>query len=159
MTAANFLWNPGTTNNGLTAAAFTLLNAELNTLATNTFAVSSGSFSNTNSAQAVWAQLFLTLGTIASALSQSANCCGWFLQSYDGGTTYEQSGTLPARPPDFFIPLPAAAITAGTVWASSGLILLPTLKYKVALQNNSNQTLAGSSANTLRAAPVNMQSL
>jgi hypothetical protein len=160
MAAANFLWNPGTTNNGLTATAFTLLNTELNAIATLTgFAVSSGSFSNSNSAQAVWAELFLTLGTM-STLVAGANFCGWFAQSYDGGTTFEQTASLPPpRPPDFIVPLPVASITAGTVWKASGLVLLPALKYKVVCQNNSGQTTAGSAANFLRAAPVNMQSL
>jgi hypothetical protein len=38
------------------------------------------------------------------------------------------------------------------------LVLLPTLKYKVGIQNNSGQTLAAT-LNVVRAAPVNMQSV
>ena len=159
MVAQNFLWNPGTSNNGLAATAFTLLNTELNGLTTTSFAVSSGTFSNTSSAQAIWAQLFLTLGAIGTALSNGANIAGWFAQSYDGGTTYEQTSAAPPRSPDFVIPLPAATITAATVWMSNGLVLVPALKFKVVVQNNTGQTLAGSAANFLRAAPVNMQSL
>lgn len=157
--ATNFLWNPGTSNDGLTASAFTLLNAEMNAVATAGFCVSSGTFTNTNAAQAIWAQLFLTLGAIGSATATGANCCGWFAQSYDG-TNYEQTTALPSRSPDFIVPVTAGVtIGAGTVFMSSGLVLLPALKFKVVLQNNCGQTLAGSAANFLRAAPSNMQGL
>ena len=163
MAAIPFLWAPGTSNNGLTAAAKTLLadTSELASLTNSSFVTSSASgasgiFTNNDTGQAIWAQLFLTLGAIGTALQLGANCCGWFIRSYDGGTTFEQSSALPPRPPDFFIPLPVATISAATVWGSSGLVLLPALKYKVTLQNNTGQTLA-SSGNLLRAAPVNMQ--
>jgi hypothetical protein len=158
MVAANFLWNPGTSNNGLAATAFNLMSTELNSLTTGSYAVSSGTFSNTSSVQSIWAELFLTLGAIGSALSAGANIAGWFLQSYDGGTTYEQASVVPPRGPDFIIPLPVSTISAATVWLSNGLVLVPALKYKVGVQNNTGQTLA-SSANTIKAAPVNMQSL
>jgi hypothetical protein len=158
---ANFLWNPGTSNVGLTASAFTLMadTSELASLTTTSYVVSSvsgtsGVFSNSNSAQAIWAPLFLTLGAIGSALTTGANLAGWFLRSYDG-TNFEQASVAPPRPPDFIIPLPATTITGATVWGS-GLVLLPALKYKVGIMNNTGQTLAAS-GNTLRAAPVNMQ--
>jgi hypothetical protein len=161
MTASNFLWNPGTSNNGLTTTAFSLQTTELNSLTTGSYVVSSvngssGVFSNTSGAQAIWSEFFLTLGAIGTALSAGANIAGWFLKSYDGGTTFEQTSSSPPRAPDFIIPLPAATISAATVWGGSGLVLVPALKYKVGLQNNTGQTLA-SSGNTLRAAPVNMQ--
>jgi len=160
---ANFLWLPGTSSSGLTAAAKTLMadTSELASLTNNSYVVSSvsgasGVFTNNDVGQAIWAQLFLTLGTIGSALQNGANIAGWFLRSYDGGTTYEQAGTTPARSPDFYFPLPAATISAATVWGANGLVLLPALKYKVGILNTTGQTLA-SSGNTVRAAPVNMQ--
>jgi hypothetical protein len=159
MVAANFLWNPGSSNNGLTATAFTLMNTELNGVTTGTTVYGSSVFDNTSPAQAIWARLFLTLGSIGTAMAAGANVCGWFLPSYDGGTTYEQGTYSPVRAPDFLFPLPATSFTGPLVWASAGLILLPSLKFKMAAQNNTNQTLAGSAANFIRAAPVNMQSL
>lgn len=160
--ATNFLWNPGTSNVGVTTTADVLMadTSELASLTTGSYVVSSvsgasGVFTNADNAQAIWAQLFLTLGSIGSALSAGANIAGWFLRSYDG-TTYEQGTVAPPRAPDFIIPLPASTITAATVWGSAGLVLLPSLKYKVGIQNNTGQTLAAT-GNTLRSAPVNMQ--
>jgi len=163
--STNFLWLPGSSNSGLTATAKTLLadTSELASLTTNSYVVSSvsgasGIFTNADTNQAIWAQFFLTLGAIGSALNAGANLAGWFLRSYDGGTTFEQSAAVPTRAPDFIIPLPNTTITAATVWGSSGLVMLPALKYKVGVQNNTGQTFA-SSGNTLRAAPVNMQAV
>jgi len=153
----NFLWNPGTSNSGLAATAFDLMTTELNSLANLAYATSSGTFSNSNPAQAIWAQLFLTLGAVTSATSGS-NICGWFARSYDGGTNYEQVAQAPARHPDFIFPVFVGAITGGSIWGASGLIALPALKFKVVVQNNLGATLAGS-ANTIKAAPVNMQAV
>jgi hypothetical protein len=158
MVAVNFLWNPGTSNNGLAATAFSMLTTELNALTNTSYAVGSSTFSNTSSAQAIWAQIFATLGAIGSALTVGANLAGWFLPSYDGGTNFEQSSAVPPRAPDFIIPLPISTIASGAIYTSSGLVLLPTLKYKVGIQNNSGQTLAAT-LNVVRAAPVNMQSV
>jgi hypothetical protein len=100
--------------------------------------------------------LFLTLGAIGSVLTGSAAIAGWFLRSWDGGTTFEQSSVPPPRPADFFFPLPATTIGAATTWGASGLVLVPAVKYKVGIQNNIGQTLAAT-GNLIRAAPVNMQ--
>ncbi len=163
MVAANFLWNPGTSNSGLAAAAFSMQTTELNSLTTTSYVVSSvggasGVFSNTSSAQSIWVQIFATLGAIGTALQAGANLAGWFLPSYDGGTNFEQASAVPARSPDFIVPLPFTTIASGAIYTSSGLVLLPSLKYKVGIQNNSGQTLAAT-ANVVRAAPVNMQSV
>jgi hypothetical protein len=167
MTTANLLWNPGTSNNGLTASAFTLMadTSELTNLTNGTYIVSSvsgtsGVFSNVNSAQAMWGQIFLTLGAIGAALLPGGNLCGWFLRSWDGGTTFENPGatTQPSRTPDFIVPLPGTTIAGGAVYAASGLVMLPALKYKVGVVNIAGQTLAAS-GNLLRCAPMNMQSI
>lgn len=153
---ANFLWNSGTSNNGLLVTALALETSELNTLTNGSTALSSvggssGAFNQSNTAQAMWADLFLTLGAIGSALAAGANIAGWFVLSYDGGTTFEATATALSRPPDFLIPLPASTISAASVAKASGKVLMPALPFKVLTQNNTGQSLA-SSANTLRGA-------
>lgn len=159
----NFLWDAGTSNNGLLTSAITLLSTELNSLATtdtvtSSVGGSSGVFTNSNTAQAMWADIFLTLGAVGTALSAGATVAGWFLTSPDGGTTFETpaTNTAPPRPPDFVILLPATTITAGWAYKAMGLVLVPALEFKVYLQNSSGQTWA-SSGNTLKLAPVAAQ--
>lgn len=157
----NFLWNSGTSNNGLLATAFNLLSTELNTLTNTSIAVSSvggtsGVFNQSNTAQAMLGELFLTLGAIGSALSAGACIAGWFVESYDGGTTFEQSSVAETRPPDFIVPLPATTIGAASIFKAAGLVRLPALPFKVMLQNNTGQSFAAS-ANTLKLAPIAAQ--
>lgn len=157
--STNFLWNSGTSNNGLLASAFNLLSTELNTLTSTSIAVSSvggtsGVFNQSNTASAMLGELFLTLGAIGSALTGPVS--GWFVQSYDGGTTFEQSAVVESRPPDFVFQLPLTTIGAGTIFKATDLVRLPALPFKVMLQNNTGQSLA-SSANTLKLAPIAAQ--
>lgn len=159
----NFLWAPGTSNNGLLATALSLMTTELNTLASGSAAVSSvggasGVFTNLDTAQAILADMFITLGAIGSALSAGAAIYGWFLQSYDGGTTYETSGAAltSGRPPDFIFSLPAATVAAASVFKSTGKVTIPALKFKAVIYNSTGQSFA-SSANVLRLAPQAMQ--
>jgi hypothetical protein len=155
-----FLWGLGTSNNGLLASLLTLQSTELNSLASGSVALSSvggssGKFTNANTGAAIWGELFLTLGTIGSALQSGANVAGWFISSSDSGSTYEKSSAAPSRPPDFIIPLPAATISAADQFKAAGKILLPSVQFKVLLQNNTGQTFA-SSANTLKLAPISV---
>lgn len=159
--ATSFLYNSGTSNNGLLASALTLESTELNGVTNASIAVSSvggasGVFKQSDTAQAIWGELFLTLGAIAVALSAGANIAGWWVQSFDGGTTFEQSAVAELRPPDFIIPLPATTIGAASIYKAAGLVKLPALPFKVMLQNNTGQTLAAT-ANTLKVAPIAVQ--
>lgn len=159
--ATSFLWNSGTSNNGLLATAITLQSTELNTLTNSSIVTSSvggasGVYKQSDTAQAIWGELFLTLGAIGTALSSGACITGWFVQSFDGGTTFEQSSVAESRSPDFIVPLPNTTIGAGTINKANGLVRLPALPFKVMLQNNTGQSLA-SSANTLKLAPVAAQ--
>jgi hypothetical protein len=156
-----FLWGLGSSNSGLLATLLTLQSTELNSLANGSVVLSSvggvsGKFTNADTAGAIWAELFLTLGAIGSALSAGANVAGWFISSADSGTTYEKSSAAPARAPDFIIPLPATAISAADQFKAAGKVLLPSLQFKVLLQTNPGQALAAS-ANTLKLAPISVQ--
>lgn len=75
---------------------------------------------------------------------------GWFLPSFDNGTTFETivatpSATVPAvsRSPDFIIPLDNAAFAAGNIRYGQGRFVapLPTVPFKVQLQNLSGVTM------------------
>ena len=99
----NFLWQSGTSNDGLLASALSLQTTELNSLTTGSYAVSSvggasGVFTNSDTAQAIYGRMFLTLGAVASALSAGANIAGWFLHSYDGTNFGGSSGVVPLAP-------------------------------------------------------------
>ena len=160
---ANFLWYPGTSNNGLLVSALTLMTTELNSLASGNSASSSvggssGVFTNSNTAQGMVGEIYLTLGAIGSACAAGANAAGWFLVSPDGGSTFENvvSNTALPRPPDFLVALPATTITAGWVYKGISPVMIPSLEFKVYLQNNSGQTWA-STANTIKLAPYAMQ--
>ncbi|HEV2550800.1 MAG TPA: hypothetical protein VGU20_26040 [Stellaceae bacterium] len=160
----NFLWDAGTSNNGLLTSAFSLLTTELNSIASTDSALSSvggssGVFTNGNTAQAIFAELQFEFGAaVGSALSAGANLAGWFVQSQDGGSTFEATASnapLP-RAPDFIIPLPATTIAIAAIYKAQGLVRVPALQFKVFLLNNSGQPLP-SSGNILQIAPVAVQ--
>jgi hypothetical protein len=166
--ATNFLWAGGTSNNGLVASsAVTLMTTELESLTNGSVTVSSvngssGLFKNSSFNQAMWAELYLSLGNpgISSALSAGGNLAGWFLTSLDGGSTYESGSVAPPRPPDFLIPLPATTIAGGaSPFKAAGLVLIPALEFYTLVQNNSGQTFGAGSTTPpwLKAAPIAMQ--
>src|SRR6185312_9275681 len=124
--ATNFLYAAGTSNSGLLTAAVTLMSTELNALASAGVIISSvggtsGLFTNSNTAQGIFADLFFTLGTVTS-MSVGANLTGWFLTSPDSGTTLESTTVVPPRAPDFIVPLDAT--TGNKVYRTAGLVRL-----------------------------------
>jgi hypothetical protein len=75
---------------------------------------------------------------------------GWFLPSFDGGTTFETVVATPSttvtavsRTPDFIISLDNAAYAAGNIRYSQGRFIapLPSVPFKVEIQNLSNTTM------------------
>lgn len=162
----NFLWYAGSSNNGLLTTAVNLMTTEIESLATGSVIISSvngssGVFTNSNTAQGIYADIFYAVGNpgIGTALNAGANLAGWFLTSPDGGTTYEQTSVAPPRAPDFIIPLPATTISASVVYKTTGPIIVPALKFKVLIQNNTGQTLGtgGTTAPYISLAPYAMQ--
>lgn len=163
---ANFLEAAGT--NGFIATPFALLTTELNALANGAAATSSvngtsGVFSQTNDANAIWGSLFFTAGG-AFTPAAGGYLAGWFLPSPDGGTTFESavataSSTVPAlaRSPDFVVPLDAAALASGNIkWVQGRRAQLPFESYKVLVQNMSGAALPAT-GNTIKNGPVATQ--
>jgi hypothetical protein len=162
----NFLWNPGTGNNGLIASAVTLMTTELESIASGSVIISSvngssGPFTNSNTAQAIWADLFYYPGNAGCTPTAGANMSGWWLTSLDGGTTFESTTVAPARQPDWVIPLPASAIGGANtiVYRTAGIIRVPALAFKILVQNNAGVTwgAGGTTAPYLKMAPYAVQ--
>jgi hypothetical protein len=160
--ATNFLEAAGT--NGFINTPFNLLSTELNSLADSTSATSSvggtsGVFSQTNYANAIWAYVYLTLGGSFTPAAGSPDLLGWFLFSPDGGSTFEDavSSTDMPRPADFIIPaIGSNAYSSGNILVSSGLVRVPFSYNKVFVMSHFGATLP-SSSNTLKAGPVAIQ--
>lgn len=163
--AVNFLQAAGT--NGFIATPFNLQSTELNALAsggaaTSSVGGSSGVFSQTNDANAIWGSVYFTAGG-ASTPTAGGYIAGWFLRSTDGGTTFESaiatpSTTVPAlqRSPDFIIPFSAAALSTGNIVWATGLVRLPFESYKVVIQNMTGAALSAS-GHTVKLGPVATQ--
>ena len=162
----NFLEAAGT--NGFIATQFNLLSTELNALASGAAATSSvggssGVFSQTNNANAIWGSLYFTSGG-AFTPTAGGYLAGWFLPSTDGGTTFEALVSTPSatvlalsRPPDFVITLDNAAYASGNIrWCSGRKVMLPWESYKVVLQNLSGVALPAT-GNLIKVGPVAIQ--
>lgn len=157
--ATNFLHAAGT--NGFLTTPFNLMTTELNTLTNGSTVVSSvggtsGVFSQTNTTQGQYGYVWITLGgNFAATPAAGANLTGWFINSTDGGTTFEKSSAVPPRAPDFIIPLNAATYAASDVVYASGLVPLPYGSFKVLIQNNAGTSAStASSGNILKCGPT-----
>ena len=158
--ATNFLEAAGT--NGFIATPFNLMSTELNALATINSAVSSvggtsGVFTQTNYANAIWCEVYFVSGGAFTPVAPNY-INGWFLFSPDGGTTFETtvSNTDMVRPPDFTIPLNLAAYASGNVAQASGLVRAPWWSNKVFINSHAGATMPAT-GNLIKAAPVAIQ--
>lgn len=150
--ATDFLYDPGTSNNGLIVGQLTVVDGTTtNALAAaavvaSTTVCTSGVCSNSDTAQGIWGIAQLASGTFQGACTAGANVAGWFQETVDG-TNYPTTSAVPARAPDFIIPLPTGT-TAG--YFNSQIIRLPALKFKTVIQNNCTVSGGGGtfSANT-----------
>lgn len=148
--ATNFLWAAGTSNSGLLNTAFNIMTTELESLGSGSGIISSvngssGLFTNSTTAQAIWADIFFFAGNPSITPTAGANLAGWFMTSPDSGTSLELTTVVPARAPDFIIPVPASATntTSTNLTArTSGIVRVPALQFKVFVQNNLGVTMS-----------------
>lgn len=159
--ATNFLATAGT-NGFLTSAAVTAFSSgttTINSIANAAFAVSTGVFTQTNTANGLMGYTGLTVGS-SFGPTAGGNITGWWLMSPDGGATYES--TVMVRPPDWMISLStstssgAGTESGGNAYRMSSLIQMPWSTFKVLIQNNSGVTI-GSSGNSLTFMSVAVQ--
>lgn len=143
---ANFIWFSGTSNNGvLTSSAITLMSTEYVSIGSSGTAVSANTFGSSQTGQGLTGNVYITYGSSqGSTQAAGANIAGWFLTSFDNGTTFESTspgtanGNSP-RPPDFIITLPSTVVATGLTFGSVA-VSIPPLKFKVMLQNNTGVT-------------------
>lgn len=166
--ATNFLWAAGSTtsgfNSGLTSPSITLLSTEMVSLGSSGTVTSaqsgvSGLFTSSNTGQAIWGEIFVTLTTTATTVA-GANVSGWFLTSPTSGTIIESTATAAiSRPPDFIVPTPVATLGSSTTYKAAGLVRIPALNFKVNIQNNLGITLPSSASGNpvVLLSPVAMQ--
>lgn len=159
-----FLWDSGTTNNGLLASYLTLMTTELNTLATAGVIVSSagglstnGIFNSTLTGRAQMGDIYLTLASAVTTVGNGANLSGWFMTSPDAGTTFEQVTLAPPRSPDFTIPMPVGLLVTPFVYKTVGVhkVPIPATYFKIVVQSNAGVSFPAS-GNTLKLAVVGL---
>jgi hypothetical protein len=126
-----------------------VMTTELNSLVNGGLVSSNQLFTSGSMSKALFAEIFFILGTVTT-MSTAACLSGWFLQSPDG-VNFESVAAAPARPPDFLIPVPTT--TGGSMYKTQGIIRLPSLRFKILVQNNSGQTWTAS-GNQLIFSPV-----
>lgn len=155
--------------NGFIATPFNLLSTEAGfgglangSAVTSSVGGASGVFTQTNFAQAIWGRHFFVSGGAFTPTAGGVLAI-WYLESYNGGTTYEGAVAIPSttamalpRAPDVIIPLDAVALASGTIKPAGGFQKLPWETCKVVLQNLSGATLP-SSGNLLLCGPVATQ--
>lgn len=159
--AHDLLYDTGT--NGYIASLTLTAGTDLASLAsggavTLTGGGSSGVSSQSNTGSGLLAEVVFK--TVTAGFTPTAGGCisGWWLKSDDGGSNYETtpataSTTVPAlaRPPDFLIPLDAAALGTTAIKFST-YCQPPPGTFKVLVQNNSGAAFgAGNYTLTLRA--------
>lgn len=159
--ATNFLAATGT-NGFLTASpvtAFSAATTTINSVANAATVISTLVFSQTDTAHGLLGYVSLTVGS-SFGPTAGGNITGYWVQSPDGGTTYES--TILVRPPDWMISLSTSTSsspgteTSGSAYRLSPLCAMPWGTFKVAIVNNSGVTL-GTSGNSIAFQTVAMQ--
>lgn len=156
--ATNFLYATGTNGFIVTPYTDSTLNTAISSLAsTNT--ATSGALSQTNNSSAIWAEIaFKSGGAWTPSSSIIPTMSGWFLHSFDGGSTYELATAnieMP-RPADFVIPFTGGtALASGNYSFATGYVRLPPDSFKIFIRNNAGATTSASC--TLTVGPFAIQ--
>lgn len=158
--ATNFLAATGT--NGFLATAVTAFSSgttTMNGIANAAIIISTAVYTQTNTGSGLLGLVSATIGS-SFGPSPGGNISGWWLQSPDGGTTYES--TIIVRPADWMVPLSTSTssssgtVTSGSAYLMSPLCQMPWSTFKVAIQNNAGVT-TGTSGNSLAFQTVAVQ--
>lgn len=153
---ANFLTFPGTA--GFLTTPFTLMSTEFVGLTSSGTVTSASAINQITTANGIYGYVYLTVGSATFTSLAGGNLAGWWLNSVDGGTTFEtavSSVLSQPRSPDWIIPLSTVAVSASGIYMSP-LIRLPWATAKTYVQNNTGTTLgaSGSQNPTIKCAPV-----
>lgn len=148
----------------INGTAATILSTELNSLASNTYVVSSvinstgiynntaGSGSSSTSGDG-YVEGYVLASLASSTVSANASLFLWWIKSLDGGSTFEDANTNMARSPDVTIPLENVTSTAQKVAIRCSL---PGCYFKVYALNSNSNSLA-SSGNTVTLLPYTQE--
>lgn len=119
-----------------------------------------GIFKQSDFGSAQFGMIWFTIVTAGWTPTAGGTIPGWWIMSSDGGTTFEAtvaapSATVPAmpRPPDFVIPLEAAALAAGALKFALPPAPLPWTSAKCIVQNLTGAAF-GTGAHTITCGPV-----
>lgn len=151
---ANQLWAAGT--NGFIATPYAVLTTELNSLANGNTALSSvggssGVFSQSNTASAVWARVSFYPGGAMTPTSGGYVAGWWICKDDDTNFQRTASNVDQARAPDFLIPLLASAYAAGEL--AGAFARLPAVLHKAFIRNVSGVAFPAS-GNKIMVGPV-----
>lgn len=162
---AIFSYTTGTTG-GFYVTPFAVSSAgDLNGLANGGATTLAGGTAYTQASwsSSIWGYVTVKFGAAAFTPTAGAFLQGWWLSSYDGGTTYETlnttaSSTVMALPrnPDFIIPLDAANQSSAVKW--SPLVRFPNAQSKIVMQSLAGVTL-GAATQTVFLAPLAIQAV
>lgn len=129
----------------------TLLSTGLNSLANNSLAIS-GAFTPSAKQRRAKLQLDVTYGTNPTA---GTGCSIWFIQSTDGGSTYEDgdASTTPAKAPSVVLPVRVTTSAQKIIREC----VIPAGTCKVLLKNDGTGQAMAASGNTLKIIEIDDQ--
>jgi hypothetical protein len=158
--STSFLYAAGT--NGYTTSPFSLFTTELNALGSGSVIISSvngtsGKFTQSNFGNSIWGHIWFKAGG-AFTPTGSPSISIWYVNSTDGGTTFEKSSVALPRSPDIVIPMTASAYASGDIVYAPGLVRLPAPTVKLLCQNNAGVAFSAS-GHIITCGPVTLQSV
>lgn len=136
----------------------TLLDTQLNSLASNAYSGVGSAFNNVfataNFNGYFLADVMLNLAAYTGTPTAGSYIGVWFIPAADG-TNYDTSGSTISVGPDVIIPVDALA--SGPYQRTMRNIWLPCGQFKTLAQNNGTGIALAASGNTIKVRPVSMQ--